>query len=137
MGSRDASEPGRRRGWTDDEVDATISRILRSGLALSAALVAAGAAVFLARHGGDAAAYRVFHGVARDYREVAAIIKASAAFHGRGLIMAGLIVLIATPVARVAFSLLAFLRKRDRVYVAVTLAVLVILLFSVFRLGLR
>ncbi len=137
MGSRDGSEAGRRRGWTDADVDVVISRILRSGLALSAALVAAGAAVFLARHGAEAAAYRVFHGVPRDYREVSGILKASASFHGRGLIMIGLVLLIATPVARVVFSVLAFFRERDRTYLAVTGAVLAILLFSIFWLGLR
>ncbi|HVP89904.1 MAG TPA: DUF1634 domain-containing protein [Terriglobales bacterium] len=137
MVSRDGSEAGRRRGWTEADVDVVISRILRTGLTLSAALVAAGAAIFLARHGGETAAYRVFRGVPPDYREVGGVIRAAAGFRGRGLIMAGLILLVATPVARVAFSVLAFLRQRDYVFVAVTLAVLAILLFSVFWLGLR
>lgn len=73
----------------------------------------------------------------RDYREVGGILKATAGFHGRGFIMAGLILLIATPVARVVFSVVAFLREGDHVYVAVTATVLAILLFSVFWLGLR
>jgi len=38
--------------------------------------------------------------------------------------------LIATPVARVAFSVVAFLMQRDRTYVAITLIVLAVLLFS-------
>jgi uncharacterized membrane protein len=135
MDSRDGSEAG--RGWTDSEVDRTISRLLRYGLLASAALVAAGAAVFLLRHGSEPAAYRIFRGVPRDYREVTGILRATAGFHGRGLIMAGLIFLIATPVARVAFSVIAFLRQRDSTYVAVTLVVLTILLFSLFGPPLR
>jgi uncharacterized membrane protein len=42
----------------------------------------------------------------------------------------GLLLLIATPVARVAFSVFAFALQRDRLYVVVTLAVLGVLAFS-------
>jgi uncharacterized membrane protein len=137
MDSRDVSEPGGGPGWTDRQVDVILSRLLRIGLLLSAALVAAGAAVFLARHGGDTAAYGVFREGPRAYREIGGILRETASFRGRGLIMAGLMLLIATPIGRVAFSVLAFLRQRDRVFVAVTLTVLAILLVSVFGLGVR
>ena len=49
----------------------------------------------------------------------------------QGLILAGLLILIATPVARVVFSLVAFAMERDRVYVVVTLIVLIVLLYSI------
>jgi len=49
---------------------------------------------------------------------------------GRGIIQLGLLLLIATPVARVAFSIAAFAMQRDRLYVVVTLMVLAILLYS-------
>jgi len=49
---------------------------------------------------------------------------------GRGIIQLGLLLLIATPVARVAFSVAAFALQRDRLYVVVTLVVLAILLYS-------
>ena len=42
----------------------------------------------------------------------------------------GLVLLIATPVARVAFSVVAYALQRDRAYVAITLIVLAVLLFS-------
>jgi uncharacterized membrane protein len=44
----------------------------------------------------------------------------------------GVLLLIATPVARVAFSALAFARQRDYTYVALTLFVLAVLLCSLF-----
>jgi uncharacterized membrane protein len=49
---------------------------------------------------------------------------------GRGIIQLGLLFLIATPVARVVFSIFAFSVQRDRLYVVVTLTVLAILMFS-------
>jgi uncharacterized membrane protein len=54
---------------------------------------------------------------------------------GQAIIMAGLLVLIATPVARVALSIVIFILARDRLYTAITSAVLVILLIS-FAVGL-
>ena len=44
----------------------------------------------------------------------------------------GLLLLIATPVVRVAVSAFGFMLERDRIYVAITLAVLLILLASLF-----
>jgi uncharacterized membrane protein len=133
MDSPDAS----RRGWTEEDLDRIISRLLRWGLLMSASLVLAGAVLYLVRHGGETAAYRVFRGQPRSFREVHGILAETARFRGRGFIMAGLILLVATPVARVAFSVLAFIRERDRVFVAVTLFVLAVLVGSLFWLGLR
>ena len=53
-----------------------------------------------------------------------------AGFQCRGIIQFGLVLLIATPVARVAFSVAAFALQRDNTYVAITLIVLAVLLFS-------
>jgi uncharacterized membrane protein len=50
------------------------------------------------------------------------------------LIELGVIVLIATPVVRVAASVLLFWREHDRLYAGITLLVLVLLLISIFWL---
>ena len=49
-----------------------------------------------------------------------------------GIVQLGLVLLIATPVARVALTLGAFLLQRDRLYVVLTTIVLVLLLFGLF-----
>jgi uncharacterized membrane protein len=49
---------------------------------------------------------------------------------GRGLVQLGLLFLIATPIARVVFSIVGFMRQRDRLYVGVTAAVLALLAYS-------
>ena len=56
-------------------------------------------------------------------------------WHSRGLIQFGLLLLIAVPVARVAFSVVAFALQRDRTYVVVTLIVLAVLLYGLTRAG--
>jgi uncharacterized membrane protein len=47
------------------------------------------------------------------------------------MIQAGLFILIGTPVARVIFALVGFALERDRIYVAITVVVLAILLYSI------
>jgi uncharacterized membrane protein len=57
-----------------------------------------------------------------------------AAFEPAAITQLGLITLLATPVARVAASVFGFALEGDRLYTAITLAVLLILLTSIFVL---
>lgn len=116
--------------WNDHRMEGVIGNLLRTGVILSAALVAAGGSVYLARHGGERVDRGIFRGEPADLRSMGGILHDAFALHGRGIIQLGLLVLIATPVARVAFSVFAFLREGDRLYVAVTLVVLAVLLYS-------
>jgi len=123
-------EATQSRGWTDQRTEQVIGELLRLGVLLSAAVVMLGGAVYLFRHGMMSPDYRVFHGEPSDFRNVRGILHQVRAWRGRGIIQLGLLLLIATPVARVAFSVLAFALERDRLYVAVTLIVLAVLIIS-------
>jgi len=116
--------------WTDQQVEKWIGNLLRAGVTLAAAVVLFGAFVYLLRHGRETPQYHVFVGEPTDLRTIPGIVKDVLAFKGRGLIQLGLVLLIATPVTRVAFSVVAFAIQRDRLYVAVTLIVLAILAYS-------
>jgi uncharacterized membrane protein len=116
-----------RARWSDERVDALLGGLLRAGVLVAAAIVALGGVIYLAKYGGATPAYGEFRGEPDDLRSVGGIARAAIALRGRGLIQLGLLVLIATPVARVAFSLYAFLRQRDWTYVVVTGVVLVLL----------
>ncbi len=118
--------------WTDQRMERFIGGLLRVGVLLSAALVLAGAVVHLAGHAGDRPDLHVFRGEPLALREIGGILRGALAVEGRGLIQLGLLVLVATPVARVGFSVFAFAAQRDRTYVLVTMAVLAILSFSLF-----
>lgn len=119
-----------RATWTDHQVEQFLGNILRAGVMLAAILVLAAGAFFLHRHGLDAPHYRVFRGEPSDLRHFSGIIQDSRNLQSRGWIQLGLLLLIATPVVRVAFSVLAFALKRDRLYVLTTLFVLALLLYS-------
>jgi uncharacterized membrane protein len=117
---------------TDQKMDAAMGALLRTGVVLAALLVFAGGVVYLARHRVPLMDYRVFQGEPRELRTISGIFREALALRGQGLIQLGLLVLIATPVARVVFSVFAFLYQRDWVYVGVTLLVLGLLLYSLF-----
>jgi uncharacterized membrane protein len=119
-----------RARWSDQEVELIIGNLLRAGVLLSALVIVAGGIVFLLRHGAAHLDYTVFRGQPAELRSVGGILASAFSFRGRGMIQLGLLILIATPVARVAFSVAAFALEHDRLYVIVTLIVLAVLLFS-------
>src|ERR1700686_369259 len=116
-------------------MDEIMGRLLRTGVILSAVFVLGGGAVYLARHPEPVTDYRVFQGEPEGLRTISGIFHEALAFHGRGLIQLGLLILIATPIARVAFSVAAFLYQRDWTYVVVTLIVLGLLIYSLLGGG--
>ena len=118
--------------WTNQQVETIIGNLLRGGVILAALVVFIGGMFYLFRYGLAYPDYRVFRGEPTDLRTVHGILTDALSFHRRGLIQLGLLLLIATPVARVAFSIYAFLRQGDRTYVVVTLIVFTILLYSLF-----
>ena len=124
----EASAPSGLR--TDQKIDEVMGLVLRSGVILAAVIVLAGGIVFLSRHPGAVRDYHMFQGEPMEYKSVIAIGHDAAELHGRGLIQLGLLVLIATPIARVVFSLFAFLWQRDWTYVVVTAIVLGLLVYS-------
>ena len=121
-----------QRGWTDTKVEQFVGNLLRAGVLLAAAVVAAGGIAYLMRHGGEQPSLRVFRGEPADLTSPVGIVKDVWEGRARNLIQMGLLLLIATPVARVIFSVFAFGAQRDYLYVGLTLMVLAVLLYSLF-----
>jgi uncharacterized membrane protein len=122
--------------WTDRRMENIIGGLLRTGVALAAGVTLIGAAVFLFQHGGETLDRRAFFGEPSGLRSIGGILSGAAAFRGREIIQLGLLLLILTPVARVAFAVFGFARERDRMYVVMTLIVLSLLLYSLAAGGL-
>jgi uncharacterized membrane protein len=110
---------------TDQHLETIIGNLLRVGVSLSAAIVFAGGVWYLATYHGSIPDYRDFQPVVRGLGAITVLPRPLA------LIEIGLIVLIATPVARVIFSLIGFAIERDWMYVGITSIVLAILLYSI------
>lgn len=118
--------------WTDQRVEQIVGNLLRAGVIIAAVVVLAGGIVYLFRHGLEEPDYHVFKGEPGNLRSPAGVVNEALEPRGRGLIQLGLLLLIATPVARVIFSVFAFSRQRDYLYMFLTLIVLTVLLFSLF-----
>lgn len=123
------------RNWTDKNIEEIVGTLLRVGVSLSAFVVSIGAVIYLARHGREPANYRVFHGEPSDLRSLSGIVRDAFHLRGRGIIQLGLLLLIATPVARVAFSIWGFAEEHDRLYMIFTGIVLIVLLYSLLGSG--
>ena len=115
----------------DARLEHLISALLRAGISVSLTLIFAGTVVSFVHHpdytnSAEALARLTRPGMApHDLREVGAGL---ATIRGQAIVMLGLLVLMATPVLRVAVSLVSFLRSRDRAFALLTSAVLFLLL---------
>ena len=118
------------RAWNDKRIETILGNLLRAGVVFSAIIVFCGGVIYLARHGRAPADYRVFQGEPSELRSLLGVVRDAMDFSGRGIIQLGLLFLIATPVARVIFSIWGFAAERDRMYVVFTVIVLAILIFS-------
>lgn len=116
---------------SDTSIERMVSIVLRTGVLLSALVVLAGGLYYLARHGREIADYRTFRGTPSIDRSLREIVRGAMDLRARSIIQAGILFLIATPIARVAFSLVGFALERDGKYVAITAIVLAVLLYSV------
>jgi uncharacterized membrane protein len=105
--------------------EVVIGRLLRVGVILSICVVLAGMVLTFVHHPEDFSANPGAAHFPSTFSEVVAGVRSGS---GEAIAMAGLLLLVATPVARVAFSIVVFVIERDRLYVMITTVVLLILL---------
>jgi uncharacterized membrane protein len=119
----------------NEKFESIIGRILQIGVITSAMVVFIGGIFYLAGHASKISDYHAFNRGASCSWSLSGIIANSMALNSYGIIQFGLLVLIATPILRVVFSVIAFVIQRDVTYVVVTLIVLAVLLYSLVRQG--
>jgi uncharacterized membrane protein len=118
---------------SDQRLENIIGQLLRAGVLFSAAIVAVGGMLYLVLSHAVRVSYRSFTPGGPELRTVPGIAHAAAHLNSEGLIQAGLVLLILTPVARVALAVVGFALERDRLYAVVSLMVLLILVLSLLR----
>lgn len=116
--------------WDDHKVQVAVGALLRFGVLSAGAVTGLGGLLFLIQHGRDPVSYGTFAGEPARLTGFAGIARGVVALDSRAIIQLGLVMLVATPVARVALSLVGFVLEKDRKYQAITLVVLGILLAS-------
>jgi uncharacterized membrane protein len=116
--------------WTQQRTENIMGLVLRLGVLAAGTVVLLGGILYLVQHGGDTADYRVFRGQQAGICYVHEIARGALARQSRCVMQLGVLLLIVTPVARVAMSLAVFLWQRDRLYIMITTVVLALLLYS-------
>jgi len=116
--------------WNDEKMRLAMGMLLRIGVIAAGVIVVFGGILFFIQHPKETIDYATFNGEPARLRHVHTIVKEAFEFRSRAVIQLGILVLIATPLARVIFSLLGFIMEKDRVYIIITFIVLIILLGS-------
>jgi uncharacterized membrane protein len=121
-------------GKADQGSAAAISRVLWIGVTASLLILASGTLLSILRSGGygsqSSDVARLIGPGGSFPRTASWLLGGLRRLDGQAVIVAGLIMLILTPVLRVAVSIVAFARERDRPYVIITTAVLGLLALS-------
>jgi len=119
--------------FNDARMESIMGRLLQVGVLLAATVVLVGGVMYLFAHAGAAANYRVFAARPVALRHPAALLNGIARGDASAIIELGILLLVATPICRVIFAVIAFALERDRLYVAISLTVLAVLLFGMLR----
>lgn len=115
---------------TDQDLDITVAGMLRFGVSLAAVVVFAGGALLLRNPWSAIPDYTRFHAGGPELRTLRGIFHGAIHLDPKSIIQLGLLLLIATPVARVVYCIVGFARQRDRFYVLVSSFVLAVLIYS-------
>ena len=119
--------------FDDTRMEMLMGRLLQFGVFFAAATVLAGGLLYLVSHAGKYASYRQFVPRPLDVNRPELLGKRLAVGDASAIIDIGILLLIATPICRVLFAVIGFALERDRLYVAVSLTVLAVLLASLIH----
>lgn len=109
---------------SDDRFERLLGRLLRAGVVVAGVVTLAGMVLQLAAQHGAPVADATFHGEPAGLRQVGAVVAGALAGNPAAIVQLGVLLLVATPIARVAASVVTFALQRDALYVGVTLVVL-------------
>ena len=119
---------------TDQDLDNSVAAMLRFGVSIAALVVLVGG-VMLLLHPSGPPDYQHFQAGDASLRTLPGILHGAFHLQAAEIIQLGLVLLIATPVARVVFCVIGFARQRDKLYVMVSAVVLVILIYALTKGG--
>jgi uncharacterized membrane protein len=114
----------------DQKMEIAIGQLLRTGVLIAATVVLIGGLLYLSQTRGPRPDYATFHGEAPELRNPTAIVTHLSPRNSSAIIQLGLLLLIATPIARVAFAAFAFFAEKDWLYVVISLIVFAVLMYS-------
>jgi uncharacterized membrane protein len=127
------AEPGHEDHFDDRRMETIMGRLLQFGVLLASFVMLVGGVLYVWAHRGGVPDYRIFKSEPLALRHIGGVMSGVAAGEPAAIIQFAVLLLIATPVARVVFALIAFGIERDKLYVVVSAVVLAVLLFGFFH----
>jgi uncharacterized membrane protein len=127
------AETGGLGHFDDRKMELIMGRLLQFGVLLASAVMLVGGILYVKVHHGSVPDYRLFKHEPEALRHVGGVISGIKAGEPAAIIQLAVLLLIATPVSRVAFAMVAFCIERDKLYIGVSAVVLAVLLYGFFR----
>lgn len=119
--------------FDDRRMDTIMGRLLQAGVLLASTTVLVGGILYLNAHAEMRPDYRTFRGEPDGLRSPSGLLHLLSTGEPAAILQLGILLLIATPIARVIFAVIGFAIERDRLYVLVSLIVLGVLTLSLFH----
>ena len=122
--------PNPTPGPSDHGVEQVIGRVLQIGVFTAATVAIVGAILVFMQHGSDAPAFGDFRPSPAYLTSMGGILRGVREMRSEAIVQLGIVLLIMTPILRVALTLVAFVLQRDGVYVLITTLVLALLVYG-------
>jgi len=119
----------------DHRIEDMMGRLLQAGVVLASSVVLIGGLFYLRAHSGTTKNYRTFTSEPASLRHPVELFRLLMTGDAAAIIQLGVLLLIATPIARVVFAAIGFAVERDRLYVAISLVVLAVLIFGLVHVA--
>ena len=119
--------------FDDRRMEIIMGRVLQIGVLLASFVMIAGGLLYMHAHSGETPNYRVFSSEPQRLRHFGGVLGGIRTGDPAALIQLAVMLLIATPVARVVFALIAFRLERDKLFVIISAIVLGVLLYGFLR----
>ena len=119
----------------DHRIEVMMGRLLQVGVLIASAVVLIGGFLYLRAHAGEVKDYRTFASEPSSLRHPVELFRLLMTGDPAAVVQLGVLLLIATPIARVVFAAIGFAAERDRLYVAISLAVLAVLIFGLLHVA--
>lgn len=117
---------------TPRQMEMFIGRMLRVGVFTACIVAVLGGVLYVVQYGGNSVDFSEFT-TAMAVESIGEVINGVLVLDAVSVIQLALLILLATPILRVVFSILAFMIERDYLYVFITLVVLIIIVFNIFN----
>lgn len=119
--------------FDDKKMEVAMGRLLQFGVLLASVVVSAGGLMYVGAHAHSVVSYRTFASKPVQIQHPLELMHRVLAGNAAAIIQLGVLILVATPIARVTFAVIAFAVERDRLYVGISLLVLAVLAFSLLH----